>query len=251
MLIIRKKQMEVFKNPTTDDFLDQMVTHLRKFYPKHCEMLEDSTIKDIIKYGHDRARTYNFDTSRTVGLFTNLMFLLGSRFDIDPQLPWVSEILNDETMTDAEDRASILYDKAMAYLDTVSGKDNEHLNAALKNIKQKPIRNLSLFGRGDFDRYIHTLLHRIFTSKYDYLGKANVQQLIIQGAEEAGNNGLPTPQGAAIYIGMMFILGSGFASDPLYPWVRDILSDKNLKEPEQLADELQRTAMAYLDRWVV
>jgi hypothetical protein len=248
VLIIREEQMKFFQDPTTDDFLDQMVAHLRKSYAKHCKMLEDSTIKDIIKYGHDCAKTYNFNTRRTVGLFTNLMFLLGSRFDIDPQLAWASEILNDDTMADVEDKASILYNKAMDYLDIVSGKDNEHINAALKNVKQEPISDFDLFDRDDFDRYMHTLLHRIFTSKYDYLGKAKVQQLIMQGAEEAGHNGLPTLKGAAIYIGMMFILGSGFASDPLYPWVRDILSDENLKEPEQRANELQRTAMAYLDR---
>ncbi|MBN1843959.1 MAG: hypothetical protein JW883_16990 [Deltaproteobacteria bacterium] len=83
----------------------------------HCKVLEEVNIRSAIRYGLKRAKGYGLTTERSVRLYIEMMFLLGSGFDADPQLPWAAEILNDETILAENLRIDLLRDKAWDYVD--------------------------------------------------------------------------------------------------------------------------------------
>jgi hypothetical protein len=45
------------------------------------------------------------------------MFMLGSGFDRDPLHPWATEVLNDTSISDENERATRLYGEALNHLE--------------------------------------------------------------------------------------------------------------------------------------
>ncbi len=250
MLIISKNQIELFEDIKGPGFEDAALGHLRDSFPKRLEILDENTLRSIIKSGRDRANNYNMHTKRGVILFIDLMFLFGSRFDEDPQMPWAGKVLTDTAIIDENKRIVHLNAEANACLDAVSGKDNEYIDEALQNIRNEPMDRLDLILADDFEKYVLALLHRIFPTKYNYLEEDGVLRMIERGKEMAIEHGMTTVRGTIIYMELQFMLGTDFATDPQYPWVEDILINDGNTDPALKAEKLYRAAMDYLDQWI-
>lgn len=65
------------------------------------------------------------------------------------------------------------------------------------------------------------------------------------GDTRSASYGLTTRAGGAFYVALMFMLGSEFDRDPMYPWAGLILLDK--AEPEAMALRLHTAAMSQID----
>jgi len=104
MLIIRQEQMDEFIRIAAKSFEDWMLVHLKNFFPDEYQALGDPEIRETIKYGIGKAESYGITTEREVCKYIDLMFVLGQDFDTNPDLPWVQEILQDETLPDPEER---------------------------------------------------------------------------------------------------------------------------------------------------
>ncbi|MBN1843972.1 MAG: hypothetical protein JW883_17055 [Deltaproteobacteria bacterium] len=250
MLKITKEQMEVFEQAAIRNFEDRILEHLNEHFPKQHSMLGEFAARNVIRQGFERAKSYGLTTERNVSLYINLMFMLGSGFDTDLQLPWAAEVLTDETILDETERIDRLSDRATQYLDYVAGGNNEHIDAALLKMRQERIEALPESDAGNFENHMVKLLNKIFPQKCEYMGKNCVRQLIQRGIESATNHGITIQRGFVIYIGMMFMLGSGFATDPQFPWVAEILKDKDIEDQNKRVDRLYEGAMAYLERWL-
>ncbi len=250
MLIISKKQIDAFKNIKGPSFEDSALGHLRGSFPKRCEILEESALRSIIKFGRNRANDYDFHTERGMILFIDLMFLFGSRFDEDPQLPWAEDILTHADTESEIERIENLNAEANACLDAVSGEDNQYIDEALRNIRNEPMYRLDLIHADDFEKFILSLLHRVFPTKYNYLKEDGVLRMIERGKEMATEHGMTTVRGTIIYIGLQFMLGTDFATDPQYPWVEDILNTEEVTSPALKAKNLYQASMDYLDQWI-
>jgi hypothetical protein len=86
--------MAVFAEVETQKFVDQMVVHLKKFFPKQCEAMGEPQLRDTIQYGIKRAAAYGITAQCDVRQYMNLIVVFGRDFDTDKRLPWASEILN-------------------------------------------------------------------------------------------------------------------------------------------------------------
>jgi hypothetical protein len=95
-----------------------------------------------------------------------------------------------------------------------------------------------------------TRLNRIFPEKYEYIGKDCVSKLIQIGVESAKGYGITTKRGVAISIGMMFMLGSSFDTDRLFPWTELILKDDTITNHDEKVNRLHTETMAYLEEWL-
>lgn len=95
MLTIRKEQMAVFEKVAEDDFENRMLSHIKEFFPEHYERLAESSLREFIHDGVDRAAAYGIEWQPDVCLYIDLMLVFGRDFDRDPALPWASTILND------------------------------------------------------------------------------------------------------------------------------------------------------------
>ncbi len=129
--------MEAFDRLPFQNFENEAIEHARKFAPKHCEVLGEDTTRTAVRAGIQRAGRYAFTGRGPVNLFLDLMFLLGSEFDNDPQYLWANTILSDRTIAGQAERAD--HARSIGYLDKIYGPENRFAIAALHPIKA-PLR---------------------------------------------------------------------------------------------------------------
>ncbi len=96
MLVIRKSQMEVFETIAARRFEEGLLDHFRAFFPQHAAVLGEAQLQRVLRYGLQRAESRGLGTERGIYLYIALMFMLGSRFDEDPQLPWAAREVKEE-----------------------------------------------------------------------------------------------------------------------------------------------------------
>jgi hypothetical protein len=125
MLIIRQEQMDEFIRTAAKSFEDWMVAHLTEFFPGECRVLGYPEVRATIRYGIEKAERYGITTEREVCKYIDLMYALGQDFDSNPDLPWVQEILQDETLPDPEERMVRLCHMAVQKQSVGVTKDGE------------------------------------------------------------------------------------------------------------------------------
>ena len=250
MLKIRKEQYNELGKIALKKFEDEMVEHIKEFFPKYYEIHKEPLIRKIIQYGVDRAETYGFETKRDTPLFINLMFLLGSHFDEDVQYPWAAKILSDESIVDPISRADKLYDTAVEYLDQVAGVENEYLGKTLLSIREISIEAFAPMPTANVGDIAATQLQKIWRRKCQHMGEMTFRKLIRDGIESAKVYNIATERGLVLYITLMFLLGSGFNKDPQFPWASKILKDQAILTESPRIDRLYKEAMAFLDKWL-
>ena len=106
--------MAVFAEVETNKFVDHMIVHLKKYFPKQCEAMGEPQLRDTIRYGIKRAAAYGAVAKRDVYKFVDLMVVFGRDFDKDKQLPWAGEILR--TPKDPGTKVDALVEAATKHL---------------------------------------------------------------------------------------------------------------------------------------
>jgi hypothetical protein len=246
MLIIRQEQIKIFEQAAIKRFEDNLLKHVEEFFSLQCQILGEAQTRKVLRYGIEQAENYGFISERDVCLYINLMFMLGSDFDKDMQLPWVTTILKDEMITDSITRIDRLYDEAMDYLDQVAGVNNEHLQRVLFKIREEPIDNLKQLIRENFENDVIIQLRTLWLQKCKNMGETLLRRLIQEGIKAAKSYHITNERNVAIYIGFMFVRGSAFDKEPQIPWVTTILNDDSIKDQTTKIDLLYKRARAYL-----
>lgn len=251
MLVMREAQMKVFGQAAVRNFENRLLEYLEEVFPKQCAILGREQVRTVIRLGIEQAEQYGLVSERDVRLYVDLMFLLGSYFDLDPQLPWAARILADEDSIDPGDRAGLLYDRARVFLNEEAGPERQYRDRALRKLHELPVGALSRTGEDkelSFGDYMLKLLYALFPERYQAVGDPHIRQLVRQGYQAARDYGLTDEKGIAIYILLMYMLGGGFDRDPQYPWAETVLGDASLKDPVKRSELLYREAWAYLEK---
>ena len=136
----------------------------------------------------------------------------------------------------------------MAYLDEVSGVNNEYIDQAQRTLLNQPPVVVSEHTSREFEQEVLDRLRIIWPQKYSYLKQATALELIRYGVETMRRYEISTPAGALIGIVAMYMLGSGFDHDPLFSWAGRILNDKGLSPPER-TERLYQEGIDYLKSW--
>jgi len=247
MLMIREEQMAVFEQAAVKNFASRVYEHLQKFFPECCQHLGADQVREAVRLGLDRAEHYQLISERDVYLYVSLMFLLGSSFDEDPQLPWVAELLKEQTPETAYTRMAPVYDQAMTLLDATVGPENEYLRQTLGMLQHSEVFE-SLPEAPSFGHRLLLLLQALAPQKYQSLGDAVLRDLVRHSYGAAKQHGLTTERGAMIYLSLAFLLGSGFDHDPLHPWAAQVLTHPDLTDPAQKGEALYTAARKHLEK---
>jgi hypothetical protein len=245
MLQIRAQQMTAFEQAALRAFEDEMVVHLKKFTPQHCEVIGEPTVRSVIRLGMARAKTYGFTNRGPVRLYLEMMFMFGSDFDSDPLLPWGPKILNDSESADQMLRADRLYGNLLDYLQNVAGPDNAYIKEALRRASLQRFEELPL-PAGDFEREMIARLKANYPQKCEYVGESALRELIPLGISLARKHSVSTETGKVFLIGLMFAKGHGFATDPQLPWIRGTLTNPAITDPNKRIERLYSKVMTYL-----
>ena len=165
MLVIRKEQMAVLEKLPRTLFEDRIIEHLSRFYTREYHELGREQVRVVVQHGIKRAAEHDFSTQRQVGFYISLMFLLGSDFDRDPQLPWAPALLADPLLADRSKCIARLWETAMAYIDETAGEKNQLLVRALVRIRNYDLASVSEFADDEFETDMRDLLNHFYPQK--------------------------------------------------------------------------------------
>jgi len=165
MLMIRKAQLDVFEHAARQRFEDDVVAHLRDFAPTHTKALGEEGVRQVIRLGMGRSANYGFTLRGPVQFYIELMFMLGSAFDSDPQLPWAAEALGDPEVLDEMDRADLLHAHALKYTEAVGGPNAAYTREALRRLGREEVEHVP-HDELKFEQYALSLMQEIYPQKW-------------------------------------------------------------------------------------
>jgi hypothetical protein len=242
--MIRNDQVDLLRDAVRRGFEREMVLHLADFSPPLVKAIGEDQLREVVHLGMARAAQYGLTYRGPVRLYLELMLLLGSHFDTDPQYPWASDILADQQSGSQMQRTERLYEKTLAYREAVGGPGDSYTLAALRNILLLSQRTLHLSS----DNFVSDMLqeiHMMYPQKAAYVGERALEALIGKGVEHARGYRFPTLRGYALIIVLMVAFGHGCADDPLYPWIARTLNDGMIKDEAARAKRLEAKALTW------
>ena len=248
MLQIRDKQMAAFERAARQRFEERLVERARKNFPRFVEIVGDKAVGSAVHKGYSRAETHELRSEREICLFVDVAIMLGSGFDTDPQLPWAAAILADEKLSSPLARAETLHERAMGYLDEVVGEGQVFPLGAFLGVRKRACEELERRLGRNLEREALTLFGEVWPAKSNYVGESALLGLVEQARASAARYGITTSAGVGIYALFAFVLGHGFGSDPLYPWVAEVLTSPEITAEGARIRRLYSTALAYINQ---
>jgi hypothetical protein len=118
----------------------------------------------------------------------------------------------------------------------------------LLRLRGIPFGALAAISPDRFSEQMSCLLDELYPQKSFDLGEVGRRRLIADGLRAAEETGLRIPEGVGAYTLLMFILGSHFARDPLYPWAATTLGARSDADPSLRAGRLYEQAVARLNQ---
>lgn len=245
MLVIRQVQLDALGKSLRSGFEAQLVRHFVNLYPRESkEAGGESQIAKLVSRGVRRAAERGYTNRKEVGLFVALMFILGDAFDADPQLPWAARQLEDRNIPLAL-RPECVFDYAIDYLGETAGENCGYLVRAMLRLRSY---DLASAPDSSGDLWVDDcceLLEGYYPQKFDYQGDAANRALISLGRRNAARHGFYSSRSVTLFVILMFMLGSGFDGDLLYPWAGNALSGPSGED--ERTEGLFRSALAHLE----
>jgi hypothetical protein len=246
MLVIRNEQMQAMQKFSVGEFENELVVHIKEFAPKHSEVIKDEGVREVVRLGIERSKNYGFTNRGPVRFYVELMFMFGSDFDTDFQLPWAGGTLKNEVIKEQSQRADILHDKMTEYLEAVAGPDDRYALDSLRRLSHARYEDYQNPAE-HFDKRATAALRHIYPEKCDYLGDKLLTAVIRKGKQAAKKHSVKPEKNAALFVALVFALGHGFAGDPLFPWVSKTLQDEAVADADERAERLERKMKIYLN----
>jgi hypothetical protein len=243
MLEIRPEQIKAFEETALRRFEDEMVRHLMELAPKHCEAVGEAGVRQVIRLGIKRGAGYGLTNRGPVRFYIDLMIMLGSDFDTDPQYPWAAAILKERELPDQMERADRLFEKSQDFAQKVFGPDYCLEKAAVRRAGDVKFEDLpvSIDPSGG---QLAGHLERVFPEKARYIGAPAIRGLAMKAIGLAQQHGLARDRGPTVLAGLMFAFGHGIVTDPQFPWVAATLNNEK-QDTATRTERLFRRAMTY------
>jgi hypothetical protein len=244
MLTIRQQQMEILARVPLSSYESEMVGHFFKFYPRECERAGNAQVLKLVQLGVARAEAHGYRAQREAGLYVNLMLCLGCDFDRDPQFPWAAEQIGGRSTGSSLARINRAHRATIDYLRKTAGENQGYLARALLRMRAYDLAAAPASTSASLEGELCTLLARFYPEKTAFQGDDAVRALVRHAIQRAGALGISGGAGLTIVTTLMFMLGSGFDHDPMYPWAARALDPANQKTAPEMA--LYQASMDYL-----
>jgi hypothetical protein len=248
MLVIRKEQLNALGRIPLGEFELQLVSHFARFYPRECRLAGNSQVRQLVGMGIQRALQHGYTSQREASLYINLMIILGCDFDRDPQIPWAARQLDDKRILGKFRRIQGVHSSVVRYLEKTVGDNNQHIVKSMIRLRDYRLEDAPNSSGSRLAGDLSALLARFWGEKSSYQGEEAMRKLIAHAMSSARTFGISSGRGLTVYTTLMFMLGSGFASDPMYPWAGRVLSDDKLPDESARVNALHREAISYLNQ---
>jgi len=238
--------MEAFEREALQTYEDEMVEHIKQFVPKHSEIIGEPMVRKVVRMGIERANDYDLTTRGPVRFYIELMFILGSDFDTDPQYPWAEEILSDLEITDEMERADRLYEKTINFLKKVEGLEYKYKKEAMHRICIMRFEDLPS-SEEDFEREIEECLQIIYPQKFEYIGETAITELVRSGYEVAQDHAVSAISAISLFVILMFILGHGCFNDSQFFWIKETLNNSLIIKSTERFKKLHLRMLKFIE----
>jgi hypothetical protein len=233
MLLIRKEQIDVFKEISIKNFEKTLVQHVQSVAPEIANIAGESNVRRIVQVGMQQAFNYGFSYQGTVRFYIDLMLLLGYGFDDDPQFPWASKILNSSDSRGEMFRAKKLFIFLNDYLDTVHGEKNIYLTEAINQFNTMNMIDTEYYHINDYQECLDKIKF-IYLQKFEYVGDQSLLDLMKESKKIALSLSMFNKSSFMVITVLMFSFGHKVFEDPLYPWVYASLNKRDLEESKRV-----------------
>ncbi len=246
MLIIRDEQIELLRQQPRIRFENRLIRHCYEFYTEECDRLGKKQVRRVVRFGLKQMLSQGYTTQRDATYFISLMFLFGSYFYCDPQLPWCSGETGTQPLSDRVGQIQDVYQTAITYLEKTAGDDNRFLIKALIRIYDFDMSRLPESLGDEFPQELCALMEYFYPEKFAYQGSDITLSVVHDAIFKARGYGIKSVEGLATYVTLVFILGDRFGKDLLNPWAVTVLDDPTLTAPDSRATLLLKEARKYL-----
>ncbi len=254
-MVIRDQQMLALEEYSKRAFENRMIDRLRTYFPKPAEQLGEPQLRLIVQFSEARAEKHALTHERSVALYLDLMMVLGSKFDQDPQIPWAAAILADRSFPTQADRIDLLHSRGWEYGQKISADFESDtgfrsgLIQSIGEIRYKSAEDLSPQTSQQTAQEMFSRLHTLFPAKTQILGEEGVRLHVERAFKTAAGYGISNCRGVWLFSALMFVLGTDFDTDPQFPWASLTLTDKSIADPILRTDRLFAEAREALKRW--
>ncbi|VAW73628.1 hypothetical protein MNBD_GAMMA10-1203 [hydrothermal vent metagenome] len=246
MLIIRNDQLKAFSRIKLNKFEEKMYVHAKKHFSDEFYGLESKNLIEVSSKAIEKGKLYGFHTQKHVFYFLSLMFLLGSDFDSDVQLPWVYNYLTDQSVSSVDQRMENTWRAAIVFISRIAGDQLEFIRPVFYKLYKFNTQNLLHLTEDNFEKEINCFLLELYPEKYNYQMGGGNSALIKYGLNISEKYNVESSHGKAVIIVLMFVFGSGFYSDPLFYKISNVLNSGTLDENNRI-NKLLKQIRKYLE----
>lgn len=97
MFTIRKEQIYKLKEISINEFVLDMIDHVRIYFPEETEPFDNESLEEFIRKILEKAKSYDLKSERDVCKFINLVMVFGFDFDTNSDTIWMYKMLTDES----------------------------------------------------------------------------------------------------------------------------------------------------------
>jgi hypothetical protein len=247
MLTIRPDQVDMFRREAQARQELKLARHFMQYYPRECrEAGGEPAVLKVVRLGMEKASDHGYATLKQAGFTVGLMFMLGADFDLDSQIPWAARKLEDVAVADRDRRILNVHEEAVAFLARTAGEKNEHIVKAMIRLKAVDLKEYPAPGSPGWESGVFALLARWYPQKVEVQGEEATKALIRTTSAAAAKYRISSAPGLGLYATLMFMLGSGFDRDPLYPWAARALTNPGIPNEAARVTTLHRDALGYV-----
>lgn len=116
MIAIQRQQLKEFSSHARTRFENEMVVHIRSFFPEHYQALQEAQTRELISYGIEQAAEHQIIAECDVCKFIDLMVTFGPDFCEEGKHAWASLILYSGLYDDPVDKSNALFEAGLEEL---------------------------------------------------------------------------------------------------------------------------------------
>jgi len=248
---LQADQLQHLEQGLVTQFGQELQAHAREFAPALTQLMGPQALAAVVELAQQRAAAHGLDCRGAVRFYLELMLLLGSACDSDPQyLALLGPGLADRDSS-ALERADYLHEILLAYIDAVSGAGHALEAAAAQAGLQWEFERLLALAQRPPGEWVGALA-AAWPAKAKVVGPPALEALVraaqAQAGEWAQQRG-PAWHGAApLLAALMLSFGHGWLQDPQFGWLSQTLQGPPGEPAESALRRLHRRYMAFLQQ---
>jgi len=91
--VLSEEQIGALEDVKHNAFGEEMLEELQELFPIEFAAAGEWRMRALVQYGCTRPQRYGIRNQSEIRRYIELMVQLGRNFDVDPELPWASQIL--------------------------------------------------------------------------------------------------------------------------------------------------------------